>query len=608
VSQTGEFAIVIDATGLSNGAHTFEALIQDSTGKRSTWASLPFTVILPLPIVTIVSPSEIQSVKGKIEVRALISTPGGSVGAISFVGIRANNGIDSQPAKPQFPQGWNSSRKLSSSYVSNSIPGSPSVVNAIWTIDFSKSTPGDYEIGIAAEDSSGLITEKVVRFRVEKPMPVVRILTPANNQTISGAITVKVNATADPATLSKISYIALSSNQFTPQFFGQSTSSCRLDSKYVCLSVEDLKDYTWTSPISGWKDGNYALTVIAIDDSGNTGMSTVNFTVSSVAPTVTITSPSASIISRSPFTLSASTIANVSSGSEIIAVAISDRSAIPQFPGTLFGRQLTGLPSDAAIWQVANVKNPSWRFDPSTWNEGDRVINVFAIDSNGKLGQSSITIHLAPEPTWELEIQGAAVLGKSVPVLVSMTTNTPRRASPPVVIILQSARTPAGPWTDLGEITIDASGRGSGNVLVTSELYVRVNHPNLDSVQAGTSAVKRIVNVPDPTRTRDDNSSGAKNPDGSIPLVTCTVPPRVKSGARLSIVCVAQDVQNAAQPVTILRRTSSGLKTVASGSIRGTKILGTVSIKAKGEVSFILRGAGGKFVPWTSNPFTVRYN
>jgi hypothetical protein len=47
---------------------------------------------------------------------------------------------------------------------------------------------------------------------------------------------------------------------------------------------------------------------------------------------------------------------------------------------------------------------------------------------------------------------------------------------------------------------------------------------------------------------------------------------------------------------------------VASGSIRGTKILGTVSIKAKGEVSFILRGAGGKFVPWTSNPFTVRYN
>ena len=597
----------VDISKITPGSQRLIVSAIDLAGQVAT-AEVSFVVQAPNPVVMVLSPISNQVVKGKIEVRALISTPVGSGKYLSFIGISADNGIDYQPAKAQFNSGRGYSWNIPSKYVSSSIIGSQTTFNAVWTIDFSKSKPGPYLIEIAAEDSAGLITEKIIRFTVSKPMPVVKILSPAKDQTISGAISLKVTATGDPDTTSKIGYIALSSTLFTPQFLGRSTYSCQLDSKYVCLSVEDLKEYTWTSPIGGWKDGDYSLTVIAIDEAGNTGTQSVNFKVSSVAPAVAIISPTSTIISKSAFTLSASAVANTSSGAEIIAVAISERSAAPQFPGSLYGRQVVGLPSDSAIWQVANVKNPSWLLDPSNWGEGDKVINVFAIDSNGKLGQSSITVHVAPEPTWRIDLQGAPVLGKSVPVLISMSTNTPRRSNPPVVIVLQTSSTSAGPWTDLGQITLDSSGTGSGNVLVTSSLYVRVNHPNLDAVQAGTSAVKRIVNVPDPTRPGGTNGSGKQNDDGSVPQVTCTAPPSVKSGGKLTFTCVAQDVQDSSQPVSIWQQTSSGLKRVGTANIRGSKITGTVSIKAKGNVTFRLKGAGNSFVPWTSNPVTIKYS
>ena len=288
-------------------------------------------------------------------------------------------------------------------------------------------------------------------------------------------------------------------------------------------------------------------------------------------------------------------------------MAISDRYATPQFAGSAYYKTVTGLPSDSAIWQVANIKNPSWRLDPSNWSEGDRVINVFAIDSNGKLGQSSITVHVAPEPTWKIDLQGAPVLGKSVPVLITMTTDSPHRGTPPVVVVLQSSSTSAGPWTDLGQITLDASGTGSGRVLVTENLYVRVNHPQLDSVQPGSSSAKRIVNVPDPDRAGGSNGSGAQNDDGSIPSVTCTATPKAKSGSKVAITCVGEDVQDASQGVTIYQQTSSGLKKIGTAKIRGTKITGSITVKASGKVSFILKGEGDPYVPWASNTFTVKY-
>ena len=595
------FRWTLDASAWAVGSQTIIASVVDKSNQLAT-AEVLISIQSVKPSVVIVSPAQSQTVKGKYTVTAFVT-------AASTAGRTLTNvGISEQSATPQFQSGYGYSYRMPSKYRSVSLPGSVSSQSISWTVDYSKATPGNYSISIAAEDSSGDVTEQTVQFTVAKALPVIKILNPSANQTVNGALNLKVNAQADPATTAKIAYIAVSSTLFTPQFLGRSTYSCQLDSRYSCLGVDDLKDYNWTSSAGSWKDGNYSLTVITIDDNGNTATQTVSFTVSVVAPTVAITSPGSAIIAKGPFTLAASAIPNASSGAEIIALAISDRTATPQFAGTYYGKSVTGLPSDAAIWQVANVKTPTWLLDSTYWSEGDRVINVFAIDSNGKLGQSSITVHVAPEAEWKIDLQGAAVLGKSVPVLVSMTTDSKYRSSPPIVIILQSSSTSAGPWTDLGQITLDAAGTGSGRVLVTENLYVRVNHPNLDAVQAGTSSVKRVVNVPDPDRAGGSNGTGAQNEDGSIPSVTCTASPKAKTGAKVSITCVAEDVQDTSQPVTIYQQTGNGLKKLGSAKIRGTKITGTVSIKASGKISFILKGFGNNYVPWASNVFTVKYS
>ncbi len=135
-----------------------------------------------------------------------------------------------------------------------------------------------------------------------------------------------------------------------------------------------------------------------------------------------------------------------------------------------------------------------------------------------------------------------------------------------------------------------------------------MSHPTLDAVQPGVSSAKRIVNVPDPARAGGSNGTGAQNEDGSIPSVTCTAPPKAKSGAKVNITCVAQDVQDTSQPVTIFQQTGNGLKKLGSAKLRGTKITGSFTIKSTNRVSFIVKGAGDEYVPWSSNVFTVKFN
>ena len=223
------------------------------------------------------------------------------------------------------------------------------------------------------------------------------------------------------------------------------------------------------------------------------------------------------------------------------------------------------------------------------------------------MGQTSIVIHVAPEAKWELTTQGAAVLGKSVSIIVSMTTKTPFKLDPPIVATLQTAPTSGGPWTDTGNLTFDASGKATGRILVTEKLYVRVNHPMLDAIQAGVSEPLRIVNVPDPVREGPKSGTGAKNPDQSIPNVVCTASSTAKVKQKVSIVCSAQDVQDVSQPVQIKAQTSStSLKKVGTARISGAKITGTFTATAKGTYTVFLVGSGSPYVPWTSKPLKIK--
>ena len=587
----------LDTTKLSTGTKTIFVTVIDRANQVVT-QPLTLDIQSIKPTVSILSPAKDQVVKGKVTFRAYFGASAMAQRTIRYIGISDSN------AKNLF-NGSGGYSRLPGKYQSFSVPSGSSTFDGSWTIDYSANSEGPKEVWFAVEDSEGDITESKVVFTVAKAKPVVQIVTPSESQVINGQISLKVNATGDPATSGKISKIALSNQKFTPKFGGANTY-CNVDSTYKCWSVQDNKSFEWTSEPGAFKDGPLSLTVIAFDENDNQTSATVNIVISAVAPSVTITAPTKTIVSRDQFTLSVSAIPNVSSGSEIIGVAISDRRAVAQFPGTVASAGASGIPATAAIWKVSNIKELSWRIDPSYLSEGDNVINIFAYDSNGKLGQTSIVIHVAPEATWELTTQGAAVLGQSVSVIVSMSTKTPFKLDPPVITTLQTGPTSAGPWADTGNLTFDASGKATGRILVTEKLYVRVNHPQLDSVQIGASEPLRIVNVPDPKRQGASTGTGAKNSDGSIPQVVCTASLTAKIKQKVSIFCSAQDVQDVSQPVQITAQTTSSPKKVGTARIQGGKITGSFTATTAGTYTVLLKGSGVGFVPWTSNPLKIK--
>jgi hypothetical protein len=551
------------------------------------------------PIISIVSPKQDQVVKGKLTIRAIIDTSRAGGRSIAYVGISEAN------AKSNWGGEYAYSRlpgKYSDFSVTQDIVYS---FDAVWTIDYSSSQLGLKEIWIAVQDSSGEIAEQKVTFTLEKAKPVVKIISPVSASIVPGIVTLKVNAMADPETTGKISKIAVSSSNFTPQFKA-SNAYCNLDANYQCWSVDDLKDFTWTSKPQAFRDGTVTLTVVIFDDRDNSSSLSVTFLISAVSPTVVINSPSASIINKEQVTISITAKPNIESNSEIIGAAITEKNALPQFPGSIVTTNLYGIPTDALIWKVAGLKELSWRINPANWSEGEHVINVFVIDSNGKIGQSSVVLYLAPEPIWKLKIEDLPILGQSVPVSVSMTTRIPILQSPKVLVRMQSGPTELGPWTDLGVLTLDQSGTATGNVLVTKELYVRVNHEQLDAVLPGASEALRIVYVP--ASSGIGKREGKRNPDGSLPLVTCTAKNSAKLKERVAITCSAKDVQIMSQPVKLMLQQKSGaLKLIRMVKLGGTRISTTFTSPVKGLFSLQLSGSGGSYVPWTSNNISIKF-
>jgi len=127
------FVWEVDISKLAPGPQRLITSVIDVAGQVST-AETSFVVQPPNPIVLVISPIQNQVVKGKLEIRALISTPAGSGKTVSFVGIAAENGVDYQPAKAQFNSGRGYSFKMPSKYVSSSISGSQTAFSASWII------------------------------------------------------------------------------------------------------------------------------------------------------------------------------------------------------------------------------------------------------------------------------------------------------------------------------------------------------------------------------------------------------------------------------------------------------------------------------------------
>jgi hypothetical protein len=189
-----------------------------------------------------------------------------------------------------------------------------------------------------------------------------------------------------------------------------------------------------------------------------------------------------------------------------------------------------------------------------------------------------------------------------------MKTNAPYRSDPPVVVTLQSSPTEAGPWKDLGDITLDATGKGGGSVVVTAQLWVRAIHKQLDAVQPGVGAPLRIVNVPDPNRTA--TTSGGQNPDGSVPKVTCVPKSNAKSGKTVSISCSQIDVQDPSQPMQLFVQRKNKFVPVGKARFEDGFIKASTGSSSKGRLTFQVRGLAPEesdYVVWKSNMFTITW-
>ena len=187
-----------------------------------------------------------------------------------------------------------------------------------------------------------------------------------------------------------------------------------------------------------------------------------------------------------------------------------------------------------------------------------------------------------------------------------MTTRIPILQSPKVLVRMQSGPTELGPWTDLGVLTLDQSGTATGNVLVTKELYVRVNHEQLDAVLPGASDALRIVYVP--ASNGIGKLHGKRNPDGSLPLVTCTAKNSAKLKEKVVINCSAKDVQIMSQPVKLMLQQKTGApKLIRMVELGGTRISTTFTSALKGVFTLQLAGSGGSYVPWTSNNISIKF-
>jgi hypothetical protein len=465
---------------------------------------------------------------------------------------------------------------------------------------------------VAIQDSYGDIAEATVTADIQALKPSVQILSPSSGQTFEGIVTLKIQASPDPSSAGgEISYIGIDNKQLTPEFAGteQNSGSAGFPSSYRTWEVNDLRNFTFTATPGSLKNGLIRLTVLVADDTRATASASIEFTVSTANPTAVITSPLPGTITPGVITVTAETKPNPVSGGRIVALGISDKNAKPTFFGTpVSNSNNENISRNYSVWSVDDVQKPSWKVDITNWAPGDHIITVVTQDSNGKVGQGSVVINIAPKGTFTSSLAGPPVLGKSVPISVVMKTNAPYRSDPPVVVTLQSSPTEAGPWKDLGDITLDATGKGGGSVVVTAQLWVRAIHKQLDAVQPGVGAPLRIVNVPDPNRTA--TTSGGQNPDGSVPKVTCVPKSNAKSGKTVSISCSQIDVQDPSQPMQLFVQRKNKFVPVGKARFEDGFIKASTGSSSKGRLTFQVRGLAPEesdYVVWKSNMFTITW-
>jgi len=599
---------LLESKNFEPGMRTFNVTVVDSEGNRSDSAAISLMIKSTKPTIQILSPSMGSVAKGKINVSFSVTTSQEAGRYIRYIGISEENAV---PTFSGAYSTWYSG--FSSGMKAFSVGSSSSSGTFSFQVNTQKLQKGLRTIKVAVQDSYGDIVEATVGVDVQALQPRVQILSPSSGQTFEGVVTIKVQASPDPSsTGGEISYIGIDNSQLSPEFAGieQNSSAAGFPSNYRTWQVNDVRNFTFTAKPGSLKNGSIRLTVLIADDTKASATASVDFTVSTANPTAVITSPLPGTLTPGVITLTAETKPNPVSGGRIVAIAISEKNAQPTFYGTpSYNSSNENISRNYAVWTVDDVQKPSWKIDLTNWEPGDHIITVVTQDSYGKVGQGTVVLNVPPKGVFISTLAGPPVLGRSVPISVEMRTNSPYRSAPAVVVTLQSSPTEAGPWKDLGDITLDGTGKGSGSVVVTAKLWVRALHKQLDAVQPGVGAPLRIVNVPDPNRT--NTTSGDQNPDGSTPKVTCVPKANTKVGKPVSISCSQIDVQDPSQSMTLFVQQNNKFVKANSAMFKDGFIMSTYTSKSKGKFTFQVRGLApedSKYVAWKSNMFTITWS
>src|SRR5205085_796961 len=130
---------------------------------------------------------------------------------------------------------------------------------------------------------------------IDNTPPAGAIVTPTENATVSGSIT--VNAAASDLTT------GVASVQFRIKATG--------DSDFTTIGSDSTSPYSTVLNSVGWADGSAQLQIVITDGAGNTATSAVrDITIDNTAPTVTLDKPTSP--ARGTITLSATASASAS--------------------------------------------------------------------------------------------------------------------------------------------------------------------------------------------------------------------------------------------------------------------------------------------------------
>ena len=288
------------------------------------------------PQLEIISPSNGQTYSGVLEIKCNVTDDVG-ITKIVYVIVNTTYTFTDQLSSP------------SQSYVST------------WNLDTRLLANGEYTLNVTAYDTDGLTDSKQVTFNVfnvsgDTP-PSVTIVSPANNATVSGTITISANVTDDNG-IDKVEIIIDSLVRYTTSY---------------SYPLPTNVNVSWQWDTTTVSNGVRSIVVKATDSMGQSGSATVSVNVynegggTNNPPTVTIVQPSNN-----------STVY----GNVVVGVNVEDDGVITKVEFYI-NNEL----------KYTDTSEPyRWTWDTTSVQDGTYTIKVVATDNDGLTGEASVRV------------------------------------------------------------------------------------------------------------------------------------------------------------------------------------------------------------------------